>query len=1288
MPSTLTQEDLLQFIEEPEAATEESLADRLLASFVSSNFHDPARKYLPTESIGNLVTKEEILKELGRIEKGPQRKDAFVQKFNQAVRQELADWITASAQKTFAICITLTLRPRDLLLSMAFFKSYEFNDESLPLQEPQSSPPDQHPFNPKIWTPLRLEDFYEKQWRYLAPVFSPAEYNYDLSCNCIFPFTKDHASPKVGAFGSVCLVKIHKDHQMHHEMDNVAIKEIMVTRGNDEKRTNDAWDKEARALKMINILNHPHVTKCIAAIRRGDSRYFMFPWADGGSLRDYWDKFPKQTPNAELILQTIQQLRGVADALDSLHNFKVASSEIEEAVDRLDGSFDHPEVLVRDEDDDIIEHIDNVSQHSIRHGDLKPENMLRFMYQQSGLGTLKIADMGLAKQHILKTQNRDQLTSTRYGTIRYESPETVTTNQGGRSRLYDVWSMGCITLEFIIWVLHGNDALNKFHSQVRGDSQQVCQYFEITDAKEFQQTGALAKIHRVVLRWINHIKDYDPECSQDSAIRDLLNIVRERLLVVNLPINHMSITQGGRMLAPPALGEPVTRYRATAAEFREALDEILGKMVLTRTNEFGYHFTGNNRANATIPRPPVSGPNLVVIATLPATAAPLRDADRENGPNAPQEQLLTGIRGQPTKLDYTLPPLEDWEFIVDNDFVDCLLPKVNQDIFSPQKPPSTRLCSRCVSLNFWEGGFSFGDTMSGLKDRAEQCDFCKLLSTCRTDKKPPSDFVQFERIQSNLVLTGDSFPVLSIFRSPMLNTPTPIQVGLPKLPNPKSREFFQILSRWLVDCNLGHDCQSIPQRSLPTRLIDVGTVEEPKLRLIETCEEDLPTRQYIALSHPWGDTDKYKPFSTLRRDPDGTGHELNLFKQSIPYDDLPATFRDAVFCTRKLSVRYLWIDSICIIQGKDGDFCEEAKRMEDVFSGAYCVLSASRAKHQHDGFLGPRPQREYVTFQRGADKPFYVCKAIDNFSKDVIEGSLNTRGWVLQERALARRTIYFTENQAYFECGSGIRCETLTKMHNNMADFLGDPRFPEKAMRTKSRALKIEYFQNLYMFYTHLQFTEYEDRPFAVAGLEKRLLRAFNTKGGYGIFDDGDSSDGGLFHRSLLWRRKDEKVGLTPIDFPPKKDIRVPSWSWMAYQGGIEYTDPPYHSAEWEKDEIQPPWTRRGITHTDSMPRDGEIALTAVVRDFKVAGRRENEVNFSYDTERTTGSDGQRAQCVIVARSTIVRSDRERVYYVLLVAPTQMISARGEKVYKRVGAGTMLGRFITLEGSGVPAKIY
>lgn len=133
--------------------------------------------------------------------------------------------------------------------------------------------------------------------------------------------------------------------------------------------------------------------------------------------------------------------------------------------------------------------------------------------------------------------------------------------------------------------------------------------------------------------------------------------------------------------------------------------------------------------------------------------------------------------------------------------------------------------------------------------------------------------------------------------------------------------------------------------------------------------------------------------------------------------------------TRALSVGYLWIDSLCIVQGPGGDFNEQAKLMQDVFSQAYCVLAASSSTGQEDGFLRrpeDPPRSLHIPGKDGA--MVHVGDFMDDFNSDVLESQLNRRGWVLQERALARRTIYFTNTQTYWECGMGVRSETMTKM--------------------------------------------------------------------------------------------------------------------------------------------------------------------------------------------------------------------------------------------------------------------
>lgn len=230
----------------------------------------------------------------------------------------------------------------------------------------------------------------------------------------------------------------------------------------------------------------------------------------------------------------------------------------------------------------------------------------------------------------------------------------------------------------------------------------------------------------------------------------------------------------------------------------------------------------------------------------------------------------------------------------------------------------------------------------------------------------------------------------------------PIQIGLPELPPSGSDLHVAVMRSWLQDCDNHHKCQprlSNESRSvtLPTRLIDVGTEDDDEtLKLYETQPDDI--MRYIALSHPWGPEPHFCTYP----------ENIDEYKRTINFSRLPATFQDAVTITRALGHRYIWIDSLCIIQGPNGDFNAEAKRMENVFSSAYCVLAASAAQSQVDGFLKERDAREYLTMEREGKPPFYICRFIDDFNQHVLEGSLNKRGWVLQERALAHRTIYFT----------------------------------------------------------------------------------------------------------------------------------------------------------------------------------------------------------------------------------------------------------------------------------------
>jgi len=259
-----------------------------------------------------------------------------------------------------------------------------------------------------------------------------------------------------------------------------------------------------------------------------------------------------------------------------------------------------------------------------------------------------------------------------------------------------------------------------------------------------------------------------------------------------------------------------------------------------------------------------------------------------------------------------------------------------------------------------------------------------------------------------------------------------IRIGFPKLPLIGSQSYFELMRLWLEDCDRNHPgCRPISgiDDRLPTRLIDVGGKEnDGTVRLYVTRPEDVGHMQsfrYIALSHQWGDPTLHNHFNA-------TPENIDVLTEGISESLLPPMFQNAIRFTRELNVRYLWIDSICIIQGPEGDFANEAQYMETVFHLAYCVIAASHSSGTSTSFLRPqqdRTPRKFVKFGGSpSGSPVYVCEPFDDFEHDIVNGPLNKRGWVLQERALAQRTIHIADTQTYWECGEGVRCETLTKM--------------------------------------------------------------------------------------------------------------------------------------------------------------------------------------------------------------------------------------------------------------------
>ncbi|PMD40055.1 HET-domain-containing protein [Hyaloscypha variabilis F] len=155
---------------------------------------------------------------------------------------------------------------------------------------------------------------------------------------------------------------------------------------------------------------------------------------------------------------------------------------------------------------------------------------------------------------------------------------------------------------------------------------------------------------------------------------------------------------------------------------------------------------------------------------------------------------------------------------------------------------------------------------------------------------------------------------------------------------------------WIKQCDTHHPkCTHLWAKQspyLPTRLIDVGTLDgsvKPHLWIPENGHKYIP---YITLSYRWGKS----PTVLL------TQASLPTLCEQIPLQLLPQTNQDAIKITRFLGIRYLWIDALCIIQDLDTDWQVESENMGNIYHNSYCTISASMAATGERGcFMDRRP---------------------------------------------------------------------------------------------------------------------------------------------------------------------------------------------------------------------------------------------------------------------------------------------------------------------------------------------
>ena len=285
--------------------------------------------------------------------------------------------------------------------------------------------------------------------------------------------------------------------------------------------------------------------------------------------------------------------------------------------------------------------------------------------------------------------------------------------------------------------------------------------------------------------------------------------------------------------------------------------------------------------------------------------------------------------------------------------------------------------------------------------------------------------------------------------------------------------------------------------------------------------------------------------------------------QEVPFGAMPRTFQDAVTVTRELGFRYLWIDSLCIIQDSREDWAQECGRMQQVYELAAVTISAACADGPEAGFLRSRhfapsacvPFPDSSNRHRIAEDLCIDTYIIDSERAVIKDSPLGRRGWIVQERFLSPRTLYYGDEYLHFICRSEEYFE-----HRWQKTRLDIPRYISDIYGTDPTAADEENqlyqdWQDLIIYFSKTELSVVTDKLPAISGLAMKFSKRLNDTYVAGFWR-------GFIVNSLLWdvlhegqpisREGRNELGVDQV----KRPYTAPSWSWASQDQAIGSTTP------------------------------------------------------------------------------------------------------------------------------------
>lgn len=359
-----------------------------------------------------------------------------------------------------------------------------------------------------------------------------------------------------------------------------------------------------------------------------------------------------------------------------------------------------------------------------------------------------------------------------------------------------------------------------------------------------------------------------------------------------------------------------------------------------------------------------------------------------------------------------------------------------------------------------------------------------------------------------------------------------------------SPESFVRARSWLEECSeagIKHDeCRIVPQMKhgdIPARLLDV---EDSNDCAFITLREMNPSEEVLwcSLSYCWGGDQSSKL----------TKSRLSEYLRQIPLHSLPATLRDAVVVTRQMGFRYLWVDSMCIIQDSDEDKAAELVKMPRIYGSSQLTISASSATTSNEGFLQIRnlpfgvtkTVRLRVALRNGSTGSILLAHREPPFTS--YTEPTNMRAWCFQERMLSRRVIDFGTRQMRFVCRSkSFRDGGASSMADPGLDGTGGTGlWRENVAAAEVSDERVNRWTAIVNAYSLRKLKFAGDRLVALAGVSEEYASKYRLTFVAGMWKED-------LHKYLCW-------SLPGTTSPVRAEEYVaPTWSWASTADHISF---------------------------------------------------------------------------------------------------------------------------------------